>query len=270
MRPKGAKKTSYKKRFFRAKSCSISPFFLHGKRKHCGVYSTNTLFAYIEYAISYIFRPTALATAFCAQRKNFYTQRNKIFFFCTFLFKNANFAPFFAAFGAPVGAFFLKIKTFGQKRLNFCKKLADFGIILLDNGGFWVRMEENGKLREKMSSEIKERAYYYAGEYKRSLDDKRRLIVPAKWRFSGDDKDNAYLALPNPNGSITVYPPNMLEKLDEKISQAGLTNPSRQRVLLKIFRNGERFGCDKQGRISLTDKLMSMAGIAKDAILVGA
>lgn len=178
--------------------------------------------------------------------------------------------PLWGLFGALVGAFFLKIKTFGQKRLNFCKKLADFGIILLDNGGFWVRMEENGKLREKMSSEIKERAYYYAGEYKRSLDDKRRLIVPAKWRFSGDDKDNAYLALPNPNGSITVYPPNMLEKLDEKISQAGLTNPSRQRVLLKIFRNGERFGCDKQGRISLTDKLMSMAGIAKDAILVGA
>ncbi len=111
---------------------------------------------------------------------------------------------------------------------------------------------------------------YFAGEYSRTLDAKRRLIIPSKWRFSGDDSDNAYLALPNPSGSIVVYPPSMLASLNEKISKAGLSDPNMQRTLINIFRKGERFGCDKQGRISLTEKLMEHAGITRDVVLVAA
>lgn len=109
----------------------------------------------------------------------------------------------------------------------------------------------------------------FMGEYSRPMDDKRRLTVPSKWRFSGDDGESAYLALPNPNGSITLYPPEMADKLYEKVSQMGMANQSRQRVLLNIFRKGESLGCDKQGRISLTEKLASYAGISKETVLIG-
>ena len=119
-----------------------------------------------------------------------------------------------------------------------------------------------------MSAIEKERTVFL-GEYTRPLDDKRRLTVPSKWRFTGDDSDKAYLALPNPNGSITLYPPEMTETLYQKVSQMGMSNQDRQRVLMNIFRKGESLGCDKHGRITLSEKLISYAGIAKDGQLVG-
>ncbi|MBO6102588.1 MAG: mraZ [Opitutales bacterium] len=109
----------------------------------------------------------------------------------------------------------------------------------------------------------------FVGEYSRPMDDKRRLTFPSKWRFSGDDEDTAYLALPNPNGSIILYPPAMVEQVYEKVSQTGMANQARQRVLTKIFRAGESVGCDKQGRISLSEKLVAHAGIKKDTVLTG-
>lgn len=132
-----------------------------------------------------------------------------------------------------------------------------------DYGEKWEKYKGFG-----MSNESKERAVYL-GEYTRPVDDKRRLTVPSKWRFSGDDSDRAYLALPNPNGSITLYPPEMTANLYAKMSQMGMANQDRQRVIMNIFRKGESLGCDKQGRIMLPEKLMSYAGIAKETLLVG-
>lgn len=109
----------------------------------------------------------------------------------------------------------------------------------------------------------------YMGEYSRPIDEKRRLTVPSKWRFSGDDADQAYLALPNPNGSITLYPPEMTSKLYQKVSEIGMANQQKQKVILNLFRKGESLGCDKQGRIMLSEKLMTYANIAKEALLVG-
>lgn len=107
------------------------------------------------------------------------------------------------------------------------------------------------------------------GEYSRPVDDKRRLTVPSKWRFSGDETDQAYLALPNPNGSITLYPPEMTSNLYQKVLEIGMGNQQKQKVILNLFRNGENLGCDKQGRIMLSERLMSYANIKKDALLVG-
>jgi len=118
-------------------------------------------------------------------------------------------------------------------------------------------------------SETNKQAIFYVGEYKKPLDDKRRLTVPSKWRFSGDDSESAYLALPNPNGSISVYPPQMLEKLNEAVSKVGMANPAKQKAIMRIFSKGDRFGCDKQGRIVLTEKLMQHAGIEREALAAG-
>ena len=37
--------------------------------------------------------------------------------------------------------------------------------------------------------------------------------------------ENTYLALPNPSGYITVYPPKMIERLEEKVAEASLSDP---------------------------------------------
>ena len=108
---------------------------------------------------------------------------------------------------------------------------------------------------------------FFVGEFTHALDSKGRLTIPSKWRISGGD--NTYLALPNPSGYITVYPPKMIERLEEKISEANLSDTEAQSLLMELFSKADSFGCDKQGRINLSDKLLAHAGIKGKAVLVG-
>lgn len=108
----------------------------------------------------------------------------------------------------------------------------------------------------------------YVGEFRHSLDAKNRLTVPSKWRFLGDEAE-VYLALPNPIGCITVYPPKMVEKLKQKVEEVSLGDKEGQRALMKLFSRADSFGCDKQGRIHIGDNLIAHGGIRKEALLVG-
>jgi MraZ protein len=108
---------------------------------------------------------------------------------------------------------------------------------------------------------------FFVGEFTHALDNKGRLTIPSKWRISGGD--NTYLALPNPGGYVTVYPPKMISRLDEKVAQASLSNTRAQALMMELFSKAHSFGCDKQGRINLNDKLIEHAGISDRAVLVG-
>jgi MraZ protein len=111
---------------------------------------------------------------------------------------------------------------------------------------------------------------FYVGTFRHSLDAKNRLTIPAKWRFAGDDVEGSYLALPNDNGSITVYPGDMARELYAKIRNVGmLSDPQEQSALYNLFASADRFGCDAQGRIGLSEDLRNMAGLGKDVVLTG-
>ena len=108
---------------------------------------------------------------------------------------------------------------------------------------------------------------FFVGEFTHALDPKGRVTIPSKWRISGGE--NTYLALPNPSGYITVYPPKMIERLEEKVADANLSDTQAQSLLMELFSKADSFGCDKQGRINLSDKLLAHAGIKGKAVLVG-
>lgn len=108
----------------------------------------------------------------------------------------------------------------------------------------------------------------FVGEFSHQMDAKNRLCIPSKWRFTGDDAD-VYLALPNPIGCITIYPPKMVERLEEKVSTVSLGDLKGQKILAKLFSRADTFGCDKQGRITLSEKLVKHAHLEKNVLLVG-
>ena len=108
----------------------------------------------------------------------------------------------------------------------------------------------------------------FVGEFSHQMDAKNRLCIPSKWRFDGDNAD-VFLALPNPIGCITIYPPKMVERLEEKVSNISLGDTRGQKVLSRLFSQADTFGCDKQGRITLSEKLIRHAGLEKNALLVG-
>lgn len=108
----------------------------------------------------------------------------------------------------------------------------------------------------------------FVGEFSHQLDAKNRLCIPAKWRFDGD-REEVYVALPNPIGCVTVYPPKMVARLEEKVAAIRLGDTKGQKVLSKLFSQADTFGCDTQGRITLSEKLIQHAQLKKNALLVG-
>ena len=104
-------------------------------------------------------------------------------------------------------------------------------------------------------------------EFTHSLDTKGRLTIPSKWRIPGGD--NTYLALPNQDGYITVYPPKMVARLEENMGDAKLSDVRRRALSMELFSRADSFGCDKQGRINLSQDLLRHAGIKGKAVLAG-
>lgn len=109
----------------------------------------------------------------------------------------------------------------------------------------------------------------FVGEFRHNLDGKNRMTVPSKWRFEGD-QDDVYVAIPDKNsGCIMVYPPAMVERLQELTAQVGMSDPVRRKVLTRMFSQAEQFGCDKNGRITLPERLCQHAGIEREVVLAG-
>lgn len=112
----------------------------------------------------------------------------------------------------------------------------------------------------------------FIGEFHHNLDDKGRLTIPSAWR-PREGEDNYFLALPSveegTSSYVTVYPPKMIQRLEERISQISMGDVEGQRMVAELMSMAHSFSCDKQGRISLSEKLTRHAQIKKSAVLLG-
>ncbi len=110
----------------------------------------------------------------------------------------------------------------------------------------------------------------FVGEFRHNLDEKGRLTIPSSWRPSADSAEsNVFLALPSPEGYVTVYPPKKIAQLEETIAQISLGDREGQQAVEELMSRAHSFSCDKQGRINLNQKLIDFAGIQKSAVLLG-
>ena len=108
----------------------------------------------------------------------------------------------------------------------------------------------------------------FVGEYRQAIDEKKRAIIPSKWRFSGDDKE-VCLALPNSVDCLTIYPPKMVIELEEKIEEVSLGNKKGHRTLIHFFSRPDYFSCDKRCHINMNVKLGAHVDYSNEAMLVG-
>jgi MraZ protein len=108
---------------------------------------------------------------------------------------------------------------------------------------------------------------FYVGEHGRSVDEKLRVALPAKWRPKNED--DLFLALPNPIGCITVYPPKMVVRLEGKISEVSLGDRQGQMVLAKLFSKADTFCCDTKGRVKIDEKLIKHGDILREVLFIG-
>jgi len=106
----------------------------------------------------------------------------------------------------------------------------------------------------------------FMGEFQHSLDEKGRLIIPAKFREELGEKFVLTRGLDN---SLFVYPIDQWRLLEEKIKELP-TSRADTRAFVRLFFSGAvETEQDKQGRMTIPQHLREHAKIERDVYIIG-
>jgi len=109
-------------------------------------------------------------------------------------------------------------------------------------------------------------ACVFLGTYHPRLDDKGRLILPAKFR---DQLAGGLVLTKGQERCLTLYPMREFEEIHEQLRKAPVTDRrvrDYSRVLLAGATDEQP---DKQGRITIPPHLRTYAGLERDLAVIG-
>ena len=106
----------------------------------------------------------------------------------------------------------------------------------------------------------------FIGEYNHSLDNKNRMIIPAKLR---EGLGGRYIITKGLDGCLYVYPLDEWRELAEKLKALPLTDKNARDFVRFFFSGASEIEVDKQGRGLIPQNLIEYAGITKDIISIG-
>lgn len=107
----------------------------------------------------------------------------------------------------------------------------------------------------------------FLGTYAPKLDEKGRIILPAKFR---DELADGLVLTRGQEHCVYVFSEREFESLHEKIRQAPVTS-KQARDYLRVFLSGASAEIpDKQNRVTIPTPLRSYAGLDRDLTVIGA
>jgi MraZ protein len=106
----------------------------------------------------------------------------------------------------------------------------------------------------------------FMGEYQHSLDDKGRVIIPAKFR---EDLGEKFVVTRGLDNCLFVYPLSQWKLLEEKIRELPTSHADTRAFVRMFFSGAIEAELDKQGRIVIPQHLREHAKIEKDLYIIG-
>lgn len=106
----------------------------------------------------------------------------------------------------------------------------------------------------------------FMGEYQHALDDKSRLIIPAKLREGLGEK---FIVTKGLDHCLFVYPLAEWRVVEEKVKSLPLTGADARAFVRLIFAGATECELDKQGRILIPGNLKDYAKFDKDVVILG-
>ncbi|UOF92873.1 division/cell wall cluster transcriptional repressor MraZ [Fodinisporobacter ferrooxydans] len=106
----------------------------------------------------------------------------------------------------------------------------------------------------------------FMGEYQHSVDEKGRMIIPAKFR---DALGVGFVLTRGLDNCLFVYPHDEWEILEAKLKTLPLTRADARSFVRFFFSGATECELDKQGRISIPATLREYAGLVKDCTVIG-
>ena len=108
------------------------------------------------------------------------------------------------------------------------------------------------------------------GNYAAKIDDKGRLKIPNAFRALVEKAHGSELFVTSLTGeSVRVYPMPVWLALEERLSRAPSTHPSRNRFLDRVNFYGQAAEIDAQGRVVIHQRLRESAGMSGDVDVLG-
>lgn len=107
--------------------------------------------------------------------------------------------------------------------------------------------------------------FMFMGEYHHSIDDKGRLIIPAKIR---SELGESFIVTRGLDNCLYLYPKNEWSEIINKYKS--LPNTKDARNFMRFFLSGATIlEFDKQGRINIPIPLTTYADLKKDCVIIG-
>ena len=104
------------------------------------------------------------------------------------------------------------------------------------------------------------------GEFHHTIDDKGRIIIPAKFR---EELGSSFVITRGLEECLFIYPLSRWDEIISKLSSLPFTKKDARSFTRFFLSGATAMEFDKQGRINITSPLISYAGLEKDCVIVG-
>jgi len=104
------------------------------------------------------------------------------------------------------------------------------------------------------------------GEFHHSIDEKGRLIIPAKFR---EELGNEFIITRGLEDCLFAYRLNEWDKMTKKLNTLPFTKKNARSFKRFILSGATVAEFDKQGRINITSPLITHADLKKECVIVG-
>lgn len=106
----------------------------------------------------------------------------------------------------------------------------------------------------------------FMGEYRHSVDEKGRLIIPAKFR---GDIGSTFVVTRGLDKCLFLYPLAEWKMLEEKLSTLPLTKKDSRAFTRFFFSGASDCTLDRQGRMNIPSPLLQYASLEKNCVVAG-
>ena len=106
----------------------------------------------------------------------------------------------------------------------------------------------------------------FIGEYTHALDNKNRIIIPAKFREGLGEK---FVLTKGLDGCLYAYPMTEWMILEEKLKKLPLTSKDARAFVRFFFSGANEIEVDKQGRGLIPQNLLEYANLEKEIVSIG-
>lgn len=106
----------------------------------------------------------------------------------------------------------------------------------------------------------------FMGEYQHSIDDKGRLIVPAKFR---EGLGSSFVVTRGLDNCLFAYPRPEWSHIEQKLKALSFTKADARAFTRFFFSGACEVELDKQGRVHLPVNLRDFATLQKECTIIG-